>query len=78
MTLAQIRERLSKRNRDKRRGWWSGASWTIADTINRTVGDDDRWAKLTWETKTALVARCRAEDTMRAWEQYLSLPKDER
>lgn len=51
----------------KQEGWWTGQLWNLLDTPLR-YGVYDIWGELDQERKLELLAKARAEDTMRAWE----------
>lgn len=70
-TLTQIRKELQRQRRLKREGWWTGQLWNILDTALR-YNVYEAWPELQQERKLELLAKARAEDTMKAWEIYLA------
>lgn len=76
MTLRQIRERLKKRAKRKRRGWTLGSLFTVTDVQVKT-GTVHVWERLDWWQRHVLMAYVNATETMQAWEDYKALPRSE-
>lgn len=55
----------------KKQGWWTNFLWTLLDVPLR-YGLYDVWGELDWDHRIELLARARAEDTMKAWEMHLA------
>lgn len=55
-------------------GWWIGQLWNILDTALR-YGVYEVWPDLDQERRIELLAKARAEDTMKAWEIHLAEQK---
>ena len=69
--MPQIRKVLRRRNRQKRRGWYSSGTFTAAESAERRGLTPGEWDELHWYEKHRVIAYYRALDTTRAWEQFL-------
>jgi len=55
-------------------GWLASSAYTVTNVAIRT-GTVESWERLSIEMKHRLVAFCRVQDTMQAWENHLQAEK---
>lgn len=60
--------------RTKREGWYTGDLYRFYDVLLRS-GLAASWDTLPLEYRHGIAAKLRAEDTMHAWEQFMSEDK---
>ena len=53
--------------RSRRKAWWGGLRWTAIDAAQRWGLTPDGWRAVSVRARYEMTAKCRAEDTVRAW-----------
>ena len=75
MTLDKVRERLTKANKAEGvPSWYFSAAFDEARAAKAWGVDFDQWEALSDKAKGRMLAVYRDEQTMTAWEQYVTRP----